>query len=337
MTRRHHVKGHGRDAQPFAARGPAPEAPRLGCRQPTALGYRHHMARASVTHRHEVGERKALALVLALVLGFAGVEALTGLAAGSLALLADAAHMLSDALALGLALFAAWLARRPATPQRSFGWRRAEVMAALANALVLVALGVAIVWSAIDRLSDPPGVTGGWVLAAGFAGLVVNLVAVRVLHGAGSGLNVRAATLHVLADLASSAGVVVAGVVVITTGWAYADPIAAILIGVLVVASTGGVLRETVGVLLEGAPAGMDAREVGAAIAATDGVVGVHDLHLWTITSGFPALSAHVLVEAGADCHAIRRELEALLRDRFGLSHTTLQVEHAPGLIELTR
>ena len=305
--------------------------------KPSALGYRQLMARASVTHRHHVGERRALALVLALVLGFAGVEALIGLAAGSLALLADAAHMLSDALALGLALFAAWLAHRPATPQRSYGWRRAEVLAALANALVLVALGIAIVWSAIGRLSDPPGVTGGWVLAAGVAGLVVNVVAARVLHGAGSGLNVRAAMLHVLADLASSAGVVGAGLVVLVTDWTYADPIAAILIGVLVVASTGGVLRETVGVLLEGAPAGMDAREVGAAIAATDGVVGVHDLHLWTITSGFPALSAHVLVAPGADCHAIRRELEALLRDRFDLSHTTLQVEHAPGLIELTR
>ena len=262
---------------------------------------------------------------------------LTGLAAGSLALLADAAHMLSDALALGLALFAAWLAQRPATPQRSFGWRRAEVLAALVNALVLVGLGVAIVWSAIGRLSDPPGVTAGWVLAAGVAGLVVNVVAARVLHGAGSGLNVRAAMLHVLADLASSAGVVVAGLVMLATGWAYADPIAAILIGVLVVASTVGVLRETLGVLLEGAPEGMDAREVGVAIASTEGVVGVHDLHLWTITSGFPALSAHVLVDAGADCHAIRRELEALLRDRFGLSHTTLQVEHAPGLINVAR
>ena len=232
------------------------------------------MARASVTHRHEVGERRALALVLALVLGFAGVEALTGLAADSLALLADAAHMLSDALALGLALFAAWLAHRPATPQRSFGWRRAEVLAAL------VERARARRARRRDRLVgarpsvDPPEVTGGWVLAAGFAGLVVNLIAARVLHGAGSGLNVRAAMLHVLADLASSAGVVVAGVVVITTGWAYADPIAAIVIGVLVVASTGGVLRETVGVLLEGAPAGMDAREVGAAIAATEGVVG---------------------------------------------------------------
>ena len=246
------------------------------------------MARYGANVHAHTRERRALATALVLVLGFAAVEAGVAVVADSLALLADAAHMLSDALALGLALFAAWLAHRPATPERSFGWRRAEVLAALANALVLVALGVWIVWEAVGRLSDPPAVAGGWVLAAGVAGLVVNLAAARVLHGAGSGLNVRAALLHVLADLASSAGVVVAGLVVLATGWEYADPVAAILIGVLVVASTGGVLRETVGVLLEGAPAGMDAREVGAAVASTEGVVGVHDLHLWTITSGFP-------------------------------------------------
>ena len=287
-------------------------------------------------HSHG-GERRALAIALALVAGFAGVEAIAGVAADSLALLADAAHMFSDTLALGLALFAAWLGQRPATPERSFGWRRAEVLAALANAVVLVVLGAWIVWEAIGRLSDPPAIVGGWVLAAGVAGLAVNLAAARVLHGAGSGLNVRAAMLHVLADLASSAGVVVAGLIMLATGWPYADPIAGLLIGMLVVVSTFGVLRETVGVLLEGAPAGMDAREVGAAIASTAGVVGVHDLHLWTITSGFPALSAHVLVEAGADCHAIRREVDTLLRERFELTHTTLQVEHAPGLIKLAR
>ena len=286
-------------------------------------------------HAHK-GERKALATALALVLGFAGVEVVAGLAAGSLALLADAAHMVSDALALGLALFAAWLAQRPPTPERSFGWRRAEVLAALANAVVLVVLGCWIIWEAAGRLSDPPEVIGGWVLAAGAAGLVVNLAAARILHGAGSGLNVRAALLHVLADLASSAGVVLAGLVVLATGWWQADPVAALLIGVLVVGSAFSVLRETVGVLLEGAPKGMDARAVRAAIASSDGVVDVHDLHLWTITSGFPALSAHVLVEAGADCHAIRRELETLLRDRFDLAHTTLQVEHAAGLIGVT-
>ena len=279
--------------------------------------------------------RKALAIALALVLGYAGVEVVVGLAADSIALLADAAHMLSDALALGLALFAAWLAQRPATPERSFGWRRAEVLAALANAVALVALGLWIIWAAIGRFTDPPEVTGGWVLAAGVAGFVVNLAAARVLHGAGSGLNVRAALLHVFADLASSAGVVVAGLVLLVTGWPYADPITGLLIGVLVVVSTFDVLRETIGVLLEGAPSEIDAREVGAAIASAEGVVDVHDLHLWTITSGFPALSAHVLVAAGADCHAIRRDLDAMLRDRFGVTHTTLQVEHAPGLIKL--
>lgn len=272
-----------------------------------------------------------------LVAAFAGVEAAVGLVAGSLALLADAAHMLSDGLALGLALGAAWLAQRPATPERSFGWHRAEVLAALVNALVLVGLGGWIVWEAVGRLSDPPDVTGGWVLAAGAAGLAVNLVVVRVLHRAGTGLNVRAARLHVLADLASSVGVVAAGLVVVATGWGHADPLAGLAIGVLVVASTARVLRESVGVLLEGAPAGMDAREVSSAISATAGVVGVHDLHLWTITSGFPALSAHVLVAPGADCHAIRRELERSLRERFALTHTTLQVEHAPGLIKLAR
>lgn len=282
-------------------------------------------------------ETRSLGAALALVVGFAAVETGVGLLAGSLALLADAAHMLSDGFALGLALFAAWLARRPATPERSFGWRRAEVLAALANALVLVALGAWIVWEAAGRLSDPPDVAGTWVLVAGAGGLAVNLGAARILHRAGSGLNVRAALLHVVADLASSVGVVAAGLVVLATGWAYADPLAGLLIGVLVVLSTARILQETVGVLLEGAPAGMDARAVGAAITELDGVVGVHDLHLWTITSGFPALSAHVLVVPGADCHAIRRELEGVLRERFALTHTTLQVEHAPGLIKLAR
>lgn len=281
--------------------------------------------------------RRPLALALAAVLGFAAVEAVAGAVAGSIALLADAAHMLSDGLALALALGAAWLARRPATPQRTFGWLRAEVLAALVNAVALVGLGVWIIWEAAGRLGEPPEVAGGWVLATGAAGLAVNVVAFRLLHGAGSGLNVRAAMLHVLADLVSSVGVVAAGLVVLATGRQEADPVAGLVIGVLVAASTFHVLREAVGVLLEGAPRGMDARAVGAAMAAADGVVDVHDLHLWTITSGFPALSAHVLVAAGADCHAIRRDLEAMLRERYGLTHTTLQVEHAPGLIELAR
>lgn len=287
-------------------------------------------------HAHG-GTTRALGTALALVAGFAAVEAVAGALSGSLALLADAAHMLSDSGALGLALFAAWLARRPATPERSFGWRRAEVLAALANAVVLVLLGLWIIWEAVGRLSDPPEVVGGFVLVTGAAGLLVNLAAARVLHGAGSGLNVRAAMLHVLADLAASVGVVAAGLVVLLTGWTAADPLAGLAIGLLVIAATWSILRETVGVLLEGAPRGMDAREVGEAITGTEGVVSVHDLHLWTITSGFPALSAHVLVERNADCHGIRRELERVLRERFDLTHTTLQVDHEPGLLEIAR
>jgi cobalt-zinc-cadmium efflux system protein len=196
-------------------------------------------------------------------------------------------------------------------------------------------LGLWIVVEAIRRLGDPPAVEGGWVLAAGVAGLIVNLAAVRVLHGAGDGLNLRAARMHVLTDLAASLGVVVAALVLLLTGWNGADPLAGLLIGLLVLAGTVAILRESVGILLEGAPRGIDAREVGAALGRAAGVVDVHDLHIWTITSGFPALSAHVLVEPKADCHAIRRELERLLEERFALTHTTLQVEHAPGLLSI--
>jgi cobalt-zinc-cadmium efflux system protein len=286
-------------------------------------------------HGHARSGTRALAVALLLVLGFAAVELAAGLFSGSIALLADAGHMVSDALALGLALFAAWLARRPPTPERTFGWRRAEILAALANGVLLVALGLWILVESLRRLDDPPSVEGGYVLAAGIVGLAVNLAAARVLHGAGGGLNVRAALLHVLADLASSVGVVVAALLLLVAGWELADPIAGLLIGGLVLASTVGILRESVEILLEGAPAGIDTAELGEALRSVAKVVDVHDLHVWTITSGFPALSAHVLVEPRADCHGIRRELELVLRDRFELTHSTLQVEHAAGLITL--
>lgn len=283
-------------------------------------------------------DRRALGGALALVLGFAAVEVVGGIVAGSLALIADAGHMVTDAGALALALAAVWLAGRPASPQRSFGWRRAEVLAALANGAGLVALAIWIFVEAGRRLSDPTAVRAGWVLAIGLAGLAVNVAAVRVLHRAGSGsLNVRAALRHVLADLISSFGVIAAAAVVLATGWERADPLISIGIGVLVLGSSGAVLRESVAILLEATPGGISAEEVGAAMAAHEGVVEVHDLHIWTITSGFPALSAHVLVEAGADCHRIRLDLDGLLRERFGLDHTTLQVEHRPGLVTLAR
>lgn len=266
-----------------------------------------------------------------------GVEVVVGLVADSLAVLADAAHMLGDAGALGLALFAAWIAERPASAERTYGYMRAEILAALANGVALVALSIWIVVQAIDRLRDPPEPLGAAILAVGVAGVAVNVAAAATLRRGGS-LNVRAAFRHVVADVLGSVGVIVAGVVILTTGWNYADPLVSLAIAGLVLVSSWTILRDSVRVLLEGAPAGMDAREIGRAMVATDGVQEVHDLHVWTITSGFPSLSAHVLVPPGDDCHAVRRRLEALLRDRFGLLHTTLQVEHAesgPQTVEL--
>jgi cobalt-zinc-cadmium efflux system protein len=285
-------------------------------------------------HGHEHSrlraDRRALAVALVLVAAFTVVEVVAGLLADSLAVLADAGHMLSDTASLALALFAAWLAGRPATPQRSFGYRRAEILAALANGVLLVVVAIWIFIEAVRRLSDPPDVVGGWVLVVGAIGLVVNLAAAGVLYRAGShSLNVRGALLHVLADLWGSVGVIVAGVVMLTTGWELADPLVAMLIGVLILASAWRLLSESVAILLETTPAGMAAEDVGRAILGVPSVVQVHDLHVWTITSGFPALSAHVLVEPGADCHAIRRQIEAVLRQGFELEHTTLQVDHA--------
>jgi cobalt-zinc-cadmium efflux system protein len=237
--------------------------------------------------------------------------------------------MLSDVGALALALGALWLAGRPATARMSFGLRRAEILAALVNGIVLVAIAIWIFVEAVQRLRDPPEILAGLTLAVALAGLAVNVVCAAILiRSGGRSLNLRAALLHVLADLLGSVGVVVAAVVVLTTGWLYADALVGMLIGLLVLASSWRVLRESLGVLLEAAPEGIDAEEVGRRMAAVEGVSEVHDLHIWTITSGFPALSAHVLVPEGEDCHARRRELSAMLRRDFGIAHTTLQVEH---------
>ena len=284
------------------------------------------------------GDRRALTIALALAVAFALIEITAGWLADSLALLADAAHVAGDAAGLALALFALWIAAKPATPTRSYGYLRAEILAALANGVALVALAIWIVVEAYQRLRDPPDPLGGWVAAVGALGLVVNAGTAVYLHRAGSGsLNVRAALRHVVADALGSIGVVVAGVVVLVTGWAYADPLVSVLIALLVLASSWSVLRDSVSVLLETTPRGIDATAVGRAMAAYDGVREVHDLHIWTITSGFPALSAHVLCEGRTDCHALRSELERMLHDQFGLGHTTLQVEHAAGLLDIRR
>jgi cobalt-zinc-cadmium efflux system protein len=275
------------------------------------------------------GSVRALRLTLFLTATFTVVEVVGGIVTGSLALLADAAHMLSDNASLGIALFAAWLAARPAGPSRTFGYRRAEILAALFNGVTLVAISIWIFVEAGNRLGDPPEVKAELMLGIAVAGLVVNLLAAGILrrHSAQS-LNVSAALRHVLADLLGSVGVIVAAVLILATGWEYADPAVGILIGLLVLASSWGILRDSTQILLEGSPPGTDVEQVGRAMAAMPGVSQVHDLHVWTITSGFPALAAHVLVGRDTDCHAKRLELEAMLRERFGLEHTTLQVDH---------
>jgi len=269
-----------------------------------------------------------------------GVEIAGGLWTGSLALLADAGHMFSDTFAIGLALVAVTLARRPSTPRRSFGFQRAEILAAFVNGLTLVLVSGWIVWEAIGRLDDPPELLGGWMLLFAAIGLVVNAAAAGILIRSGrKSLNVEAALRHVLADLLGSAGVLVAAVVIVTTGWTLVDPLVSMAIAVLIVLSAWGVLRDSTAILMEQTPSRLDADAVAQAIVAVPGVTSVHDLHVWTITSGFDALSAHVLVGRGDDCHARRRDVEQMLASTFGITHTTLQVDHdaTDALIELRR
>jgi cobalt-zinc-cadmium efflux system protein len=294
-------------------------------------------------HDHDVrgASRRALAVALAITATFTVVEVVAGVLTGSLALLADAVHMLSDNVSIALALVAVWLAGRPSTPERTFGFKRAEVLAALANGAALVALAIWIFVEAAMRFRDPPAVLGGWMLAVAVLGLGVNVAAGTILYRVrGRSLNVDAALRHVVADLLGSVGVIAAATAILLTGWTEADPLASVFIALLVLASSWTILRDSTTILLESAPRGIDTRAVGVRLAAWPGVVEVHDLHVWTITPGFPALSAHVLVRRDEDCHARRRELERLLADEFGIEHTTLQVEHAAGegeLVELGR
>ena len=291
-------------------------------------------------HRVGSGRSRALALALAITASFTVVEVVGGVLTGSLAVLADAVHMLSDNVSIALALVAVWLASKPATPERTFGYKRAEVLAALANGVTLVALAIWIFVESFRRLENPAEILGGWMLAIALVGIVVNVAAGAILYRArDNSLNVEAAFRHVFADLLGSFGVAAAAVVILATGWLQADALVSIFIGVLVLASSWSILRDATTILLEGAPKGIETREVGQRLAGAPGVVEVHDLHVWTITSGFPALSAHVLVGRGEDCHQRRRELELLLSDEFGLTHTTLQVDHVgeAGLVGLGR
>ena len=267
-------------------------------------------------------------VALVLLLAFMAAEVVVGILASSLALLADAAHMLTDAGAIALALFAARLARRPPEGGFTFGYRRAEILSAQLNGATLVGLGALIGIEGIRRLVDPPEVEGAAVLIVAVVGIGVNLVATFVLSGANRrSLNVEGAFQHVLNDLFAFVATAVAGAIILLTDFGRADGIAALLVAALMLYSGVGLLRESGRVLLEAAPRDLDPEEIGNALAAEHHVVEVHDLHVWEVTSGFPALSAHVTVRSGCDTQAHRRQLAELLRERFGITHSTLQVE----------
>jgi cobalt-zinc-cadmium efflux system protein len=288
------------------------------------------------THRL-IADRRALTIALVLVLAVMVGEIVAGVIGGSLALLADAGHMLTDAAALGFALFAAAMSARPAVGRWTFGYSRLEILAAQANGLTLGLIALWVVWSAIHRLVDPTDVRGGLVLVVALAGAAASLAASVVLARASrESLNVRGAFLHVLTDVAAFGAAAVAGALILATGWDRFDPIASLAVAALMLWSSAQLLRESTTIFLERAPTDADPDEIGRALVAEEDVVEVHDLHVWTVTSGFPALSAHVLVTPGADCHAARRRLERTLTQRFGLTHTTLQVDHAgPATVEL--
>jgi cobalt-zinc-cadmium efflux system protein len=290
------------------------------------------MGHSHAGHTHRVspeGDRRRLAAALGVMLAVMVVEIAGGVVGHSLALLSDAAHMLADAAALGLSLLALHLASRPARGAMTFGYSRAEVLSAQANGITLLILAAFIAYEAILRLANPPHVNATLMLVIALAGVAANLVAVRLLAGAERrSLNIEGSFQHVLTDLYAGLGTAAAAVLILTAGLERADPIASLLIAAVMIRAGASLVWASARVFLEAAPAGVDPDAVGAALASQNGVVEVHDLHVWEITSGFPALSAHVLVGPDRDCHELRRQLEALLHERFGLDHTTLQVDH---------
>ncbi len=292
-----------------------------------AAGHTHSSARDPDSRARQ---QKGLALVLALTAGYMIAEIIGGLLTNSLALLADAGHMFSDVAALGLSLFAMWIARRPATPQRTYGYHRIEILAALANGVTLVAVAIYIFIEAAQRLGEPPEVQGPLMLGVAAGGLVVNVVGLWILHeGRGENLNVHGAWLHVLGDLLGSVGTIIAAILISTTGWNLADPIASVLIGLLILVSSWRLLKEAAAILMEHAPGNLDVEAVQEAMSRVPGVLEVHDLHVWTITSGLVSLSAHVLVAETRPNQVVLEDLRNVLESGFEITHMTVQCESA--------
>ncbi|MGH7504474.1 MAG: cation diffusion facilitator family transporter [Longimicrobiales bacterium] len=294
-----------------------------------ARGHGDHDHGHHHSHDHRSVGRRRLIIVLVLTATFMVVEFVGGWIANSLALMADAGHMLSDVGALGLSVFALWFAQRPATSEKSYGYLRIEILAALANGITLVVISIGILSQAYRRFLDPEPVDGGLMLGIATGGLAVNVIAALVLHTSAShNLNVRGAYLHVLGDLLGSAGAILAAIVILTTGWITADPLISCLVAVLILASSWRLIRESVDVLLEAVPGHIDLDNVRRAIVTIPGVDAVHDLHIWTLSSGYLAMSGHALVEDPKDYKRIIERIHARMHDEFGISHVTIQVEH---------
>ena len=297
------------------------------------------MAHDHAAHAGRVGanvdaDGRRLALALGLIVSFMAVEVATGVIARSLALLSDAAHMLTDAAAIGFSLLALRLSARPAKGAMTFGFRRVEILSAQANGVTLLILAAFITYEAIRRLFHPPDVRGGVILVVALVGIAVNFAAIATLAKANrESLNMEGSFQHILTDLYAFIGTAIAAAVILLTGFQRADPIVSLLIAALMTRSGYSLVKASGRIFLEAAPKGLDPRTIGQALVGAANVVEVHDLHVWEVTSGFPALSAHVLVGADSDCHAARREMEAMLHERFGLDHTTLQVDHAGGAL----
>lgn len=284
-------------------------------------------------HRHDERpghtNRKRLAVVLALTLVYLSAEVVAGLLTKSLALLADAGHMLTDVAGLGLALMAMRFAEKPATPERTYGFYRLEILAALANAVVLIGISIFILIEAVQRFRHPPQIASLPMLVVAVVGLAVNLAGVLILRAnSGTSLNMKGAYYEVLSDALTSVGVIIAGIVMLTTGWYYADPIISAGIGLFILPRTWKLLKEAVGVLLEGTPANVNSTALREALLAVPGVAGVHDLHIWTLTSGMNALSTHVVLENGQH-DAVLEGIRKRLAESFEINHITVQVEGA--------
>jgi len=305
-----------------------------GAEHPESGQSRHNHPATSGEHGHVVAARsgsRCQAIALGLIVSFLVFEVIMAFAGHSLALLADAGHMLADAGALAASLFAVRLARRPASGVWTFGFKRAEVLSAQTNGVTLLVVSALVAFEAIGRLIHPVAVTGGIVVTVATVGVAVNVAATWVMARASrESINVKGSFAHIVTDLYAFTGTLIAGIVIMITGFERADAIASLIVVALMLHAAWGLLSETGRILLEAAPEGFEPGDIVTAITSQPGVASVHDVHVWLITSGFPALSAHVLVRRPADCHQVRRELELLLCERFSLDHTTLQVDHAP-------